>query len=188
MKILRMFLAAATFLLLSGPLSAQADIVYEWKGTCLTTCTGQATFRAVTTDAYIPGQVVSGPAPGVLLEALYFDSNTSFDFAMFPINLQFFVFPNMPPNSSGALNGEILWGQDDFRSNQGVWRILGEGIPGGGLGCPGFPGNVGLCTYQATGDNGIWTRVPEASTLALLGVGGAALIFRHRRKVVLAGR
>jgi hypothetical protein len=184
MRMLKTLLATIALVLL--PLSAHANIIYEWKGTCVTTCTGQANFRAVTTDAYIPGEVFfpNFPVPGVLLEALYSDNNTSFDFAMFPINLQFFVFPNMPPNSSGAFSGEILWGQDDFRSNaQGVWRILGEGIPGGGLGCPGFPGNVGLCTYQATGDNGIWTRIPEPSSLVLLGVGLAGLASLRRRKV-----
>jgi PEP-CTERM motif len=187
MKALKAFLAAVTFLLLIGPLNAQADIIYNWTGDCVTTCIGQATMLVVTTDAYIPGEVFgqNSPVQGtVLLRALYADSNLTFDFAQFfyiPGFGEFYVWPNMPPNTSGAFFGEILEGQNDFTSNRanvpGLWRIEGESIPGGGLGCP-TP--FGTCTYSATGIDGVWTRVPEPSTLVLLGVGLVGLVFVRR--------
>ena len=186
----RILLAAVTFLLLSGPLSAHANIIYNWTGTCVTTCTGQATLLVVTTDAYVPGEVFTPtfPVPGVLLRALYADNNVTYDFAsFFPVNGEFFIWPDMPPNTSGTFFGEILQGQNDFTSNRanvpGLWRSAGESIPGGGLGCP-TP--FGTCTYSAAGTDGVWTRVPAPSTLVLLGVGLAGLAIYHRRWLVEA--
>jgi hypothetical protein len=51
----RILLAAATFVLLIGPLSAQANLLFDWTGDCLTRCVGQATMHAETIDAYVPG-------------------------------------------------------------------------------------------------------------------------------------
>src|SRR5712671_1171150 len=90
MKMSEILLAAATFVLLTGPLSAHANIIYNWTGDCQrilfgseTLCT-QATLHVVTTDAYVPGAVISlnRSAPPVVLEALYSDANTTFDLAL----------------------------------------------------------------------------------------------------------
>jgi hypothetical protein len=76
-KRFKVFLAAATFVLLIGPVSAQANLIFDWTGTCLTGCVGQATFHAVTTDAYVPGTVGLRPD---LLEARYTDNRFTRDF------------------------------------------------------------------------------------------------------------
>ena len=186
MRMLKTLLATLALVLLIGPLNAHANIIYDWTGTCGTTCSGQATMHVVTTDAYIPGQSFGQNPPGVLLQALYTDNNVTFDFAQFFYIIgfgEFYVWPDMPPNSSGAFFGEILQGQNDFTSNRanvpGLWRSAGESIPGGGLGCG---PNPGLCMYSATGINGVWTRVPAPSTFVLLGVGLAGLASLRRRK------
>ena len=49
-------------------------------------------------------------------------------------------------------------------------------------GCPDFI-SPGFCPYLAVGTHGVWTRVPEPSTLVLLGVGLAGLVFYRRRRL-----
>lgn len=180
-----MLLAAVTFLLLIGPLSAHANIIYNWSGDCqrvlfgsMTLCS-HATMRFVTTDAYIPGQVFTPnfPVPGVLLEALYVDDLVTFDFApfAFPINGEGFLLPAVLPGE-----GFISTFADVFRSDaQGNWRFEGEGLtpdPCNGIGNP-------FCSYGVAGINGVWSRVPLPSTLLLLGTGLAGLLSFRGRKV-----
>jgi hypothetical protein len=99
MIMLRTLLATIALVLLSGPLNAHANIIYNWIGDCdgiitpaphggtSNGCTGQAAMLVVTTDAYIPGEVSFAPfppgSPPVLLHALYADENITFDFAPF---------------------------------------------------------------------------------------------------------
>jgi hypothetical protein len=62
----RILLAAVTFLLLSGPLSAHANIIYNWTGACQLGCTGQAHMEIVLPDTFVPGTTllpVPGPPP-----------------------------------------------------------------------------------------------------------------------------
>ncbi len=186
MKMTKMLLAAVTFLLLIGPTSAHANIIYNWSGDCQRVLFGSktlcdhATLHVVTTDAYIPGEVFSPGFPvheQVLLEFLYVDDLVTFDFApfAFPVNGEGFLLPATLPGE-----GSILTIADFFRSDaQGNWRLEGEGLtpdPCNGIGNP-------FCSYGVAGINGVWSRVPLPSTLLLLATGLAGLLSFGRRKV-----
>ncbi len=183
MKMSKILLAAATFVLLSGPLSAHANIIYNWTGDCQRVLFGSktlcddATVHVVTTDAYIPGEVFFPhfPVPEpVVLEFLYSDGLVTFDFAfVWSFDGDGFLLPASLPGE-GVISSTATF----FRSDaQGSWRFEAEGLtpdPCNGIGNP-------LCSYGVAGINGVWTRVPEPSTLMLLGVGLAGLVFYHRR-------
>ncbi len=187
MPILKTLLATIALLLLIGPVNAHANIIYFWTGACQTACTGQAAMLVVTTDAYIPGELFSPlgpfptPTPGfpittpVLLEALYADGNATIDFAarFNSPNGNVFMLP-ASPSEGGFFSIEA----SVFRSDAtGGWIAGGEEV---------FPNcdrtHNPLCGYIARGVGGVWTRVPEPSTLVLLGVGLAGLIFYRRRR------
>jgi len=87
---LKTLVATTALVLLLLPLSAHANLIWDWTGDCeritqpptVPLCT-HATLHVVTTDAYIPGEEVwphipPGPDP-ILLEALYSDGNTRFN-------------------------------------------------------------------------------------------------------------
>jgi len=197
MKMSKMFLAAATFVLLIGPLNAHANIIYNWAGDCdgiITPvhgggsigCSGQATLHVVTTNDYIPGETftphlgctattctpVSTP---VLLEFLYSDDNIKVDLAPnWLFDSGFFLLPASLPGE-----GSFLTTAHFFRSDvNGVWRHEGESLR------PGCDTGIDtICGYDAKGFNGVWTRVPTPSTLVLLGVSLAGLVLYRRRKV-----
>lgn len=91
MRMLKTLVVIVAFLLLSGPLSTHANIIYNWIGDCdgiITSspaggsngCSGQAAVLVVTTNAYIPGEVFPAfpvPPSPVLLHALYADENVT---------------------------------------------------------------------------------------------------------------
>ena len=180
-----MLLATIAFALLSGSLTAHANIIYNWTGDCqrilfprdMPLCT-HATMHVVTTDAYIPGEVSFpqfplGP-PQVLLEALYSDGNVTFDMAfIWSFDGNGLLLPATLPGEGGMSTTAHF-----FRSDaNGVWRYEGEElIPN----CDRLT-NI-FCSYGVDGINGLWTRVPEASTFVLLGVGIAGLASLRRRK------
>ena len=66
-------------------------------------CTGQATLHVVTTDASIPGETSGTGSP--LLQALYANSNLSFDFVRF-FPADFYALPA----SSGAFDSNFRIG------------------------------------------------------------------------------
>jgi hypothetical protein len=186
----RILLAAVTFLLLSGPLSAHANIIYTWIGDCdgiiipapgggSNGCTGQAAMLVVTTDAYIPGEVfvtfAFPPVPSPLLHALYADENVTFDFVPFFNQIGRSGSFQLPASPSEG--GFVQMEQISFRSDaNGVWKFGGENLrPGCDLEIDSH------CSYDAKGFNGTWTRVPAPSTLVLLGVGLVGLVFHRRR-------
>jgi len=182
MGAIKTLFVAATFLLLSGPLSTQANLIWNWTGTCITTCQGEATMHVVMPDTYVPGTGI-GPQDSGIIEALYVDSNVGYDFGGF--RWTFVGEGALWPAESGAAAGGITIQEDRFRTfSDGTWNIGGQGIPGHELGC-GQPPGV-FCTYVAGGIDGVWTRVPEPSTLALLGIGLTGLTFlrRHRGDIV----
>ena len=200
MRALKTFLVAVTFLLFSGPLSAQANIIYDWTGECRQVapqglpCT-HATLHVVTTDDYIPGEIffphlvctatactpVSMP---VLLEFLYIDDNSRFDYTFVWLNDDgnFYLPPLLPGESGPGEGGLLTTAQDFFSHYDGSWRAGGEDrAPGCDAANP--PGNNPFCGYRASGVGGTWTRVPDPPTLVLLGVGLTGLTFLRRRRV-----
>jgi hypothetical protein len=192
MKISRVFLAAITFLLLSGPLSAQANLVWDWTGDCngvitpvppnqgggSNGCSGRAAAHAVTTDDYIPGTEQRpggvGDAARGLVEFVYSDMNVTVD--LIPDWMccgQVFQLPASSPDPVGEFNALNA----GFESNASSWIFAAEGVR------PNCDPEGGICGYDARGFNGVWTRVPAPSTLVLLGFGLAGLTFHRRRKV-----
>ena len=77
--------------------------------------------HVVTTDATIPGQSFGQNPPGYFSKALYADNNVTFDFAQFFYIIgfgEFYVWPDMPPNSSGAFLVKSWRVRNDFTSNR----------------------------------------------------------------------
>src|SRR5262249_5803989 len=208
-------LVAATFLLLSGPLSAHAYLVWDWTGDCdgvigplppvrggSNGWTGQATFHAVQTDAYIrkpvppPAQTIDQVREDLasLLEARYTDENVTFDFLgdgglFWMLNAFGFRLPAVPGDPFGNVSMEA----HVFRTGNTGWRFGSESLRPG---C--HVEDDPICGYGASGSNGVWTRVavhestfvpefatlvPEPATLVLLPAGLASLRFLRRRKV-----
>ena len=180
MRMLKRFLVAVTFLLLSGPLNARANIIWDWTGTCTEFCIGTATLHVVTTPDYVPGTFAgSGLNEPKLLSAVYTDNVVTGDFGgvEWLSNGQFFIFPA----TDGPGAATILVFEDEFRERaDGTWDLRSEGLFNGhGVGCPNP--NFGFCTYTAIGIDGTWTRVPEPGTLVLLGMGLVGLVLMRRR-------
>jgi len=181
---LRTLLTMAILALLSGPLSAHANIIWDWTGDCqqilfgsVNLCT-HAMVHAVTTDAYVPGT----PGDFGLLEWRYTDDLGVTEDLAIGFNLGEENGPFVLPASSGQGEGAISIIPAFFRSHvDGTWRFEAEGAtpdPCNGIGNP-------LCSYGVAGVNGTWTRVPAPSTLALLGVGVLSLGFLRSRKRLL---
>lgn len=177
-------------LLLSGPRSTYASIVYDWRGDCdgiiipvrgggaPNGCTGQATFHVTVAESYIPGTLVFESIfdpldPHTLLSARYVDEHITFDFA--PVFDGSFMLP-ADPSEGGVVQLEVI----AFRSDAaGVWRMSGENLR------PGCDASIDThCVYTARGVDGTWTRVPAPATLVLLGLGIAAVVLRARRRSV----
>jgi len=189
MKALTMSFVAATFLVLSSPLGADANLIWDWTGDCqrvvqgFNGACGHATLHVVTTDAYVPGDSFSWSLSELqhptLLEMLYRDDNITFDLA-FPWRFDGFNF-QLP--ASPADGGSILNQANDFRSDaSGVWNFGSEDAAPNCNPADPAPGNP-FCGYETRGINGVWTRVPEPSTLTLLGVGLIGLTLLWRRRV-----
>ena len=169
------------------PLSAHASIIYDWTGNCQRilfgsdTLCSRATLHVVTTDAdaYIPGELFFWTSSEVqhstLLEIAYADDNVTADLLPRWRILDFaFQLPASSPDG-GSLSFEAAFFQSDAT---GVWRFESEEV---------FPhcdrDKNFFCSYGVTGVNGVWTRVPAPSTLVLLGVGLAGLVFSRRQQV-----
>jgi len=184
----RILLAAVTFLLLSGPLSAHANIIYTWTGTCQgLECTGQAHMEIVLPDTFVPGTTllpVPGPPPLSLprfpaLSFIYSDNNHTLDLLTFPPDPGSFVLLPITsgPGSLSDISDLLLHLTSPCNeatrfctggTAAGTWGLLEFG--------PGF-------FRAAAGSGGLWQRIPEPSTFVLLGVGLAGLVFYRRRWV-----
>jgi len=187
MKMSKAFLAVAAFVLLSGPLNAHSNLIWDWTGDCQRTLIGSvnlcthAMVHAVTTDAYVPGT----PGDFGLLEWRYTDDLGVTEDLAIGFNLGQQNHPFLLPASSGQKEGAISIIPAFFESHaDGTWRFEAEGAtpdPCNGIGNP-------LCSYGVVGVTGTWTRVPEPSTLMLLGVGLVGLGWSHGRKRFLRAR
>jgi PEP-CTERM motif len=198
MRMFKTLVVIGAVVLLSGPIVAPANLIWDWTGDCNgnvtpghgggpISCAGQAHFHAVTTDAYIPGESFPGDAfPTIpvqdalatLLEARYTDENLTFDFledggVFWLRNAIGFLLPTVP-TGPGGVNMEDFGFRTDSAGN---WLFNGANIR------PGCDLSIDFCSYGARGFNGVWTRVPEPSTFVLLGVGLASLASLRRRKV-----
>src|SRR5215467_2763281 len=125
----KLFLAALTLMLLSGPLSAHANLIWDWTGDCqrilfgsTSLCT-HAMVHAVTTDDYVPGEVFPiGPGPSTLIEWRYSDDLGVTRTITAP---DFFLLPA----SSGPGEGSIDIVPAFFQSHaDGTWRFESEGL------------------------------------------------------------
>jgi PEP-CTERM motif len=175
--------------LLAGPLSAQANLIWDWTGDCQRVLFGDvplcthAALHVVTTDAYIPGEEVGFPGAccvghwtPLLLEALYSDENVTYDFTF----IANYEGGNLLLPASPSDRGYIFLIPAEFLSDaSGVWRFEGEGALH-----PPICGELHnpFCGYGVVGVHGVWTRVPAPSTLVLLGVGVVGLGFLRRRQ------
>ncbi len=71
MRAPKTFLVAMAFLLISGPIGAQANIIWDWTADCprilfgSRTLCNHSTLHAVTTDAYVPGTEGGASSPHV---------------------------------------------------------------------------------------------------------------------------
>ncbi len=142
--------------LLLTPLPAAANAIFDWTGTCVTVCMGQATLHVVLSDAYVPGTSVAFPPPSLLLEALYTDNVLSFDLT----GLQWQVDAQglqVPTTTQPSVIRTMV---DEFRSNvDGTWRFGGESLLGKLPGCVVDPNP---CFYRSTGIGGVWVDGPAA--------------------------
>jgi len=179
MNISRIFLAAVAFLLFSAPLSAHANIIYDWTGACQLGCTGQAHMEIVLPDTFVPGTTllpVLGPPPRFpALSFIYSDNNFTFDLLPFPPEPESFVLLPITsgPGSLSDISGQLLHLTSPCNE---ATRFCPAGTAAGtwGLLRP---------AYVAAGSGGLWQRIPEPSTLVLLGIGLAGLASLRRRRV-----
>jgi hypothetical protein len=130
----RLLLAAITFLLLSGPLSAQATLVWDWTGDCHPvgfwgdppTCT-QATVHAATTDAYVPGMGGGSVPRGTLLAWDYADDVIG-TVALAPSFNNGLGNSYVLPASAHGAGSISLEGRIFASGADGVWHFGGEGL------------------------------------------------------------
>ena len=183
MIVLKTLLATIAIVLLIGPLSAHANIIYNWTGDCQRITQGSAagcthaTLQVETTDAYVPGTTIFPSSMPTLLEFRYTDDNVTVDMALgWQLNGAGLLLP-----AGSAQTGELLSQVQFFGSDAGPWHMAAELLDPG---CNGDNnGSNPYCGYGAAGVNGVWTRVPAPSTLVLLGVGLAGIASIRRRKV-----
>jgi len=183
MRMLRTLAVIVAVVLLSGPLSAHPNIIYNWTGDCTRVFTSQvplcthAALHVVVPDTYVPGTTVTPAVMPALIEALYTDDIAMFDFTFpWPVLGELLLLPATLPGE-----GEVRTFVQDFQAMaDGTWRYNGESTLS-----PPFCGELHnpFCGYHVEGINGVWTRVPAPSTLVLVGVGFGSLAFYRRRSL-----
>ena len=124
---IRMTALVFTLSLLFAPLPAAASVIFDWTGTCLTGCQGQATFHVETTDAYTPGVDLAGNqgfaglpvVPTTILTARYTDSTFSVDLAVGPIDFRL-LLPATDPSPAPATSSSLRRTSRQTRSGSGA--------------------------------------------------------------------
>lgn len=177
MKQIKLIISAV---LLMSPLLANADVIYDWEGECLTGCTGTATATLTLMDSYTPGTFL---VDSDFVSFSYVSSSGSFSS---PSGVAFCCFDVAGTSTLPVLSGPSSDLIVDFA---GGGTIFCAPDASGGSTCAGT--TAWNMVYNPLGiddrgrDAGTWAlRVPEPGTLALLGIGLLGMGLSRRRKKV----
>lgn len=172
-------------LLLCTPGPAAASVLFDWTGTCVVGCTGQATMHLETTAAYVPGTGAGGvlpvgPDPLLIGRPHYTDSQVEALMTNFPA----LDFQLLLPAQDAPGPAVVFYSEQSLRTfTDGTWRWTGQAGPLSAC----DPGTLPLCLHTATGTSSAWhvaAAVPWPPLGLLVGLAGPlVLLYMHAHRV-----